>query len=158
MNFREKLGNVLQLLKLSDKAMAKQLTSEDIVAIATRYQKEFQANLREDMEADSAQQQQQMSQDEMNQLQSLLAGVVTPPAVANNGAEKEEKSLNQPEATPEGVIELAKSVVKQNGELQNLVKQMSDQTAADAPSAVVRTPVTMRINGPGTTAKHFVWH
>lgn len=72
MNFREKLGNVLQLLKLSDKATAKQLTSEDIVAIATRYQKEFQANLREDMEADSAQQQQQMSQDEMNQLQSLL--------------------------------------------------------------------------------------
>lgn len=154
MNFREKLGNVLQLLKLSDKATAKQLTSEDIVAIATRYQKEFQANLREDMEADSAQQQQQMSQDEMNQLQSLLAGVVTPPAVANNSAEKEEKSLNQPEATPEGVIELARSVVKQNGELQNLVKQMSDQTAADAPSAVVRTPVTMRINGPGTTEKH----
>ena len=142
MNFREKLGNVLQLLKLSDKATAKQLTSEDIVAIATRYQKEFQANLREDMEADSVQQQQQMSQDEMNQLQSLLAGVVTPPpAVANNAAEKEEKSLNQPEATPEGVIELAKSVVKQNGELQNLVKQMSDQTASDTPSAAVRTPV-----------------
>ena len=130
MNFREKLGNVLQLLKLSDKAKAKQLTSEDIVAIAIRYQKEFQANLREDMEADSVQQQQQMSQDEMNQLQSLLAGAVTPPAIADNAAEKEEKPLNQPEATPEGVIELAKSVVRQNGELQNLVKQMSDQTAA----------------------------
>lgn len=113
MNFREKLGNVLQLLKLSDKAKAKQLTSEDIVAIAIRYQKEFQANLREDMEADSVQQQQQMSQDEMNQLQSLLAGAVTPPAIADNAAEKEEKPLNQPEATPEGVIELAKSVVRQ---------------------------------------------
>ena len=36
MNFREKLGNVLQLLKLSDKAKAKQLTSEDSVAIAIR--------------------------------------------------------------------------------------------------------------------------
>jgi len=93
MNFREKLGNVLQLLKLSDKAKAKQLTSEDIVAIAIRYQKEFQANLREDMEADSVQQQQQMSQDEMNQLQSLLAGAVTPPAIADNAAEKEEKPL-----------------------------------------------------------------
>ena len=31
---------------------------------------------------------------------------------------------------------------------------MSDQTAADTPSASVITPVTMRINGPGTTAKH----
>lgn len=94
----------------------------------------------------------------MNQLQSLLAGVVTPPAVANNAAEKEEKSLNQPEATPEGVIELARSVVKQNGELQNLVRQMSDQTAADTPSAAVITPVTMRINGTRHYCKTFVWH
>ena len=55
MNFREKLRKVLQLLDLSQKAADKQLASEDITAIATRYQKEFQATLREDMDADSRQ-------------------------------------------------------------------------------------------------------
>lgn len=73
MNFREKLRKVLQLLDLSQKAADKQLASEDITAIATRYQKEFQATLREDMDADSRQ---PMSQEEMNQLQALLAGIV----------------------------------------------------------------------------------
>ena len=98
------------------------------------------------------QQQQQMSQDEMNQLQSLLAGAVTPPAIADNAAEKEEKPLNQPEATPEGVIELAKSVVRQNGELQNLVKQMSDQTAADTPSAYPTAGFAVITDVPTATA------
>lgn len=73
MNFKEKLRKVLQLLDLSQKAKDKQLTSEDVASIATRYQKEFQATLREDMDADSKQ---PMSQEEMNQLQSLLAGIV----------------------------------------------------------------------------------
>ena len=50
MNFKEKLRKVLQLLDLSQKAKDKQLTSEDVASIATRYQKEFQATLREDME------------------------------------------------------------------------------------------------------------
>ena len=53
MNFKEKLRKVLQLLDLSQKAKDKQLTSEDVASIATRYQKEFQATLREDMDADS---------------------------------------------------------------------------------------------------------
>ena len=51
MNFKEKLRKVLQLLDLSQKAKDKQLTSEDVASIATRYQKEFQATLREDMDA-----------------------------------------------------------------------------------------------------------
>ena len=148
MNFREKLGKVLQLLKLSDKAKAKELTPEDIAAIATSYQKEFQANLREDMDADSNQ---QMSQEEMNQLQSLLAGIV-PSAVGSD--EPTDNDATQSEATPEGILELARSVARQNGELQTLVRTMAGQTAEDNAAAVVTTITTMRINGPGTTAKH----
>jgi hypothetical protein len=151
MNFREKLRKVLQLLDLSQKAADKQLASEDIVAIATRYQKEFQATLREDMDADSRQ---PMSQEEMNQLQALLAGIVPSTEKTEGTANSEESPVTQSEATPEGILELAKNVAKQNGELQKLVKTMTEQTAEDTAAAVVTTPTTMRINGPGTTAKY----
>ena len=151
MNFREKLRKVLQLLDLSQKAADKQLASEDITAIATRYQKEFQATLREDMDADSRQ---PMSQEEMNQLQALLAGIVPSTEKTEGTANSEESPVTQSEATPEGILELAKNVAKQNGELQKLVKTMTEQTAEDTAAAVVSTPTTMRINGPGTTAKY----
>jgi hypothetical protein len=151
MNFREKLRKVLQLLDLSQKAADKQLASEDITAIATRYQKEFQATLREDMDADSRQ---PMSQEEMNQLQALLAGIVPSTEKTEGSANSEESPVTQSEATPEGILELAKNVAKQNGELQKLVKTMTEQTAEDTAAAVVTTPTTMRINGPGTTAKY----
>lgn len=149
MNFKEKLRKVLQLLDLSQKAKDKQLTSEDVVSIAIRYQKEFQATLREDMDADSKQ---PMSQEEMNQLQSLLAGIV--PAEASESLGNSGNSTVQSEATPEGILELAKNVAKQNDELQKLVKTMADQTAEDNAAAATTTVTTMRINGPGTTAKH----
>ena len=151
MNFREKLRKVLQLLDLSQKAADKQLASEDITAIATRYQKEFQATLREDMDADSRQ---PMSQEEMNQLQALLAGILPSTEKTEGTANSEESPVTQSEATPEGILELAKNVAKQNGELQKLVKTMTEQTAEDTAAAVVTTPTTMRINGPGTTAKY----
>lgn len=151
MNFREKLRKVLQLLDLSQKVADKQLASEDITAIATRYQKEFQATLREDMDADSRQ---PMSQEEMNQLQALLAGIVPSTEKTEGSANSEESPVTQSEATPEGILELAKNVAKQNGELQKLVKTMTEQTAEDTAAAVVTTPTTMRINGPGTTAKY----
>ena len=151
MNFREKLRKVLQLLDLSQKAADKQLASEDITAIATRYQKVFQATLREDMDADSRQ---PMSQEEMNQLQALLAGIVPSTEKTEGTANSEESPVTQSEATPEGILELAKNVAKQNGELQKLVKTMTEQTAEDTAAAVVTTPTTMRINGPGTTAKY----
>lgn len=151
MNFREKLRKVLQLLDLSQKAADKQLASEDITAIATRYQKEFQATLREDMDADSRQ---PMSQEEMNQLQALLAGIVPSTEKTEGTANSEESPVTQSEATPEGILELAKNVAEQNGELQKLVKTMTEQTAEDTAAAVVTTPTTMRINGPGTTAKY----
>ena len=151
MNFREKLRKVLQLLDLSQKAADKQLASEDIAAIATRYQKEFQATLREDMDAESRQ---PMSLEEMNQLQALLAGIVPSTEKTEGTANSEESPVTQSEATPEGILELAKNVAKQNGELQKLVKTMTEQTAEDTAAAVVTTPTTMRINGPGTTAKY----
>ena len=151
MNFREKLRKVLQLLDLSQTAADKQLASEDITESATRYQKEFQATLREDMDADSRQ---PMSQEEMNQLQALLAGIVPSTEKTEGTANSEESPVTQSEATPEGILELAKNVAKQNGELQKLVKTMTEQTAEDAAAAVVTTPTTMRINGPGTTAKY----
>nr|DAT14624.1 MAG TPA: major capsid protein [Caudoviricetes sp.] len=151
MNFREKLRKVLQLLDLSQKAKDNQLASEDIAAIATRYQKEFQATLREDMDADSKQ---PMSQEEMNQLQALLAGIVPSSEKTEGSANSEKSPVTQSEATPEGIIELAKNVAKQNGELQKLVKTMTEQTAEDTAAAIVTTPTTMRINGPGTTAKY----
>lgn len=151
MNFGEKLRKVLQLLDLSQKAKDNQLASEDIAAIATRYQKEFQATLREDMDADSKQ---PMSQEEMNQLQALLAGIVPSSEKTEGSANSEKSPVTQSEATPEGIIELAKNVAKQNGELQKLVKTMTEQTAEDTAAAIVTTPTTMRINGPGTTAKY----
>ena len=138
-------------MDLSQKAADKQLASEDITAIATRYQKEFQATLREDMDADSRQ---PMSQEEMNQLQALLAGIVPSTEKTEGTANSEESPVTQSEATPEGILELAKNVAKQNGELQKLVKTMTEQTAEDTAAAVVTTPTTMRINGPGTTAKY----
>lgn len=146
MNFKEKLRTVLQYLKLSDKAKANQLTSEDLEAIATHYQKEFQANLRDDMDADSKP---SLSQEDMNEMKSLLAGIVAPEEQAAS-----DDDTKKPEATPEDLIALTRSVVKQNGQLQDLVKKMSEQTAEDVATAVTTTAATMRINGPGTTEKY----
>lgn len=151
MNFKEKLRTVLQFLKLSDKAKANQLTSEDLEAIATHYQKEFQANLRDDMDADSKQ---HLSQEEMNEIKSLLAGVVAPEEILENANDSQAPAVKQPEATAEDILSLAKSVVKQNGQLQELVKKMSDQTADDTAVAVSTTATLMRINGPGTTKNY----
>lgn len=151
MDFKEKLRTVLQLLKLSDKAKTSQLTSDDMEAIATRYQKEYQANLRDDMDADS--QIQGMSQEEMNQLQTLLSGIV-PSDEADENADGEGDGTPTNAATPEAILKLAKTVSTHNVQLQELVKKMSDQTAEDRATAVITTPTTMRINGPGTSAKY----
>ncbi len=148
MDLRERLRTVLQFLKLSDKAKNNQLTSEDVEAIVNRYQKEFQANLRDDMDADSKP---RLSQEDMNEMKSLLAGIVAP---KENVDTPEDKSTKQTEATAEDLLSLTRSVVKQNGQLQELVKQMSDQAAEDAATAVVTTATIMRINGPGTTKSH----
>ena len=67
------------------------------------------------MDADSRQ---PMSQEEMNQLQALLAGIVPSTEKTEGTANSEESPVTQSEATPEGILELAKNVAKQNGELQ----------------------------------------
>ena len=105
MDLRERLRTVLQFLKLSDKAKNNQLTSEDVEAIVNRYQKEFQANLRDDMDADSKP---RLSQEDMNEMKSLLAGIVAP---KENVDTPEDKSTKQTEATAEDLLSLTRSVV-----------------------------------------------
>ena len=151
MNFREKLRTVLQILKLEGKEKDSQFTQEEIAAIATQYQKEFQANLRDDMDEESKK---QMSQDEMNQLQGVLSSIVTPEKKYGNATDATDQPANQNEATPKGLIDLATSVAKQNSALQNLVKEMSAKTADDTAVAVDNKNIIMKVNGPGTTPTH----
>lgn len=154
MNFKEKLQTVLQKLKLLDKAKANQLTHEEWGQIVNSYQQEYQVTLQEDLAADQAQQSANtMTQEQMNQLQLTLNGIVNTQTVtedANAGGEGDRgngtgtQANNQP-ATPENLLALA-------GAVQNLVNTMENRAAEDRPAQTV-VATTTTFTGPADRAQ-----
>lgn len=154
MNFKEKLQTVLQKLKLWDKAKANQLTQQEWGQIVNSYQQEYQVTLQEDMAADQAQQlANTMTQEQMNQLQSTLNGIVNTPTATedtNAGGEGGDGNgtgtqVNNQPATPENLLALA-------GAVQNLVNTMENRATEDRPAHTV-TASTTTFTGPADRAK-----
>lgn len=156
MNFREKLQTVLQKLNLLEKAKSGELDNQEWQTIVNSYKLEYQSTLQEDMAADQAVNQPPLSQESINQAQSILQSIVTPLAApvaeasiggedsATNASFTATQQLPAP-ATIEGVVQLAQSV-------QTLVNQMQNQATADIPVATISAS-NLQLNGPGTNAK-----
>lgn len=149
MNVKEKLMSVIHKLGLSDKVKSKALTSEDWNSIVNSYKQEFQANLRDDMDAEeNARQQTQaaIKQEDLELLQSILGPeqTATEDPVATNQEE-------QP-ATIQSVIAKAGFIVDENANLRTQVNTMARTAAPDKPEHIA--VAKLGINGPGTTATY----
>lgn len=154
MNFKDKLQTILQKLKLLDKAKANQLTNEEWGQIVNSYQQEYQVTLQEDMAAYQTQQSANtMTQEQMNQLQTTLNGIVniqTATEDTNVGDQGGEgngtgtQASNQP-ATPQNLLALA-------GAVQNLVNTMENRAAEDRPAQTV-VATTTTFTGPADRAQ-----
>lgn len=150
MNFKEKLETVLQKLKLWDKAKANQLTHEEWGQIVNSYQKEFQATLQDDLASYQAEQQQAatVSQEQINQVQTILGSIINPSQTATSQAEGDtegnedaaSQNSGQQSADGEGLVQLATAV-------QSLVNRMSNHATDDIPSHTV-TASTISFTGP----------
>ncbi len=144
MNFKEKLQTVLQKLKLGDKAKANQLTKEEWGQIVNSYQLEYQVTLKEDMEAYQEQQSATtMTQEQMDQLQITLNGIVNTSSAAEDATTEESQEtttvvenqvITEP-ATAENLLSLA-------GAVQNLVNTMENRASEDRPIQTVRANTT----------------
>ena len=149
MNVKEKLQSVLQKLNLLDKAKANSLTTEDWKTIVDSYQKEYQITLQEDMAAYQLTQQNPLDQEAMNQAQTILNSIITPPVAqgADTGEGGEEnKPKNAAPASPESVAQAAQVV-------KAIFEEFKNQATADIP-VTVATASNLQFNGPGNTATH----
>lgn len=154
MNFKEKLQTILQKLKLWDKAKANQLTQEEWGQIVNSYQQEYQSILQDDLAADQAAQQHAttFSQEQMDQVQSILGGIINPSQTStedlggeNNGTQPVQTNAQQP-ANGEGLVQLATAV-------QGLVNSMSNRVADDIPSHTVLAS-TITYTGPADRTQY----
>lgn len=152
MNFRERLQTVLQKLNLWDKAKAdaNQLTHEEWGQIVNSYQKEYQSTLQDDMAADPPAQQDSatMTQEQIDQIQSILGGIVSAssPAANDEGSAPAAQQATEQPADGAALVQLASSV-------QALVTRMSNQAAEDRP---VQTTVgaAVMFTGPADRSQY----
>lgn len=140
MNFKEKLQTVLQKLKLFDKAKANQLTTEDWRQIVDSYQKEYQSTLQDDMAADQAVQSAPITQDQMNQVQSILGSIINPEQTSTEEVNTENGNTAMPIANGTDMVQLAQAV-------QNLVNSMENRASDDRPIQTV-VATTAAFTGP----------
>lgn len=149
MNVKEKLMSVIQKLGFSDKVKNKALTSEDWNSIVNSYKQEFQANLRDDMDAEEAARQQAqaaMNQEDIDLLQSILGTEQTTEGTDGTATQEQQPATFQNLATQ------ARFIVDENANLRTQVQTMTQTAAPDKPehTAVAK----LGINGTGTTATH----
>jgi hypothetical protein len=163
MNFRKKLMTVLTKLGLADKAKTNALTNDDWQRIAISYRLDYRSSLRDDMNADGDEANDDanaanaananaanaagtpgdpaLSQEELNSVQAILTQALNPaagePAVPGDPAAR---------ATAQSLTALARNV-------SELVNRLSSAAAPDLP---VHTAIAglLTPGGPGTTATH----
>ena len=168
MNFKEKLMTVLQKLGLVDKAKSNTLTNADWQSIVNSYRQEYNANLRDDMDASEGEgdgtgedngsggegnaPENTFTQEDLNAVQSFLARALNQ-AGGNNGndgnasGQDGNQSGNREPATAQSIMRMAQSV-------ESLVARMSAATAPDIPSHVANASGIVALCGPGTTKTH----
>lgn len=149
MNVKEKLMSVIQKLGFSDKVKNKALTSEDWNSIVNSYKQEFQANLRDDMDAEEAARQQAqaaMNQEDIDLLQSILGTEQTTEGTDGTATQEQQPATFQNLATQ------ARFIVDENANLRTQVHTMTQTAAPDKPEHI--TVARLGVNGTGTTATH----
>lgn len=150
MNVKEKVQTVLQKLKLLDKAKSNSLTNEDWKAFVNSYQQEYKVTLQDDIAAEQDAQQPPLDQKSLDQVQTILAGIITPPASSEITADPADQKIAETKvssapATPEGLVKLTQSV-------SDLVNEMKSHAAADIP-VLTATGSTVGFIGPSDTSK-----
>lgn len=127
MNFREKLQTVLEKLGLMSKAKQNALTDEEWKQIVDSYKQEYKTTIQDDLAAEQGAQASQeeavLTQEQLNQLQTVLQGIVAP----TQGASAEGVQTQPQNASAESVMELANQV-------GNLVRALGDHAAPDLPA------------------------
>ena len=149
MNIKERIQTVLQTLKLLDKAKANQLTDEEWKQIVDSYQKEYQSTLQDDLAADMAAHaatNTPITQEQMDQVQGILDGIVNAGQNATQGGEeKPVVQTTQTPATGTDIVQLAQAV-------QGLVNTMQNSATEDRPIQTV-TATTASFTGPADRTK-----
>lgn len=150
MNVKEKVQTVLQKLKLLDKAKSNSLTNEDWKAFVNSYQQEYKVTLQDDIAAEQDAQQPPLDQKSLDQVQTILAGIITPPASSEITADPADQKIAETKvssapATPEGLVKLTQSV-------SDLVNEIKSHAAADIP-VLTATGSTVGFIGPSDTSK-----
>lgn len=149
MNIKERIQTVLQTLKLLDKAKANQLTDEEWKQIVDSYQKEYQSTLQDDLAADMASHaatNTPITQEQMDQVQGILDGIVNSGQNATQGGEeKPVVQTTQTPATGTDIVQLAQAV-------QGLVNTMQNSATEDRPIQTV-TATTASFTGPADRTK-----
>lgn len=150
MNVKEKVQTVLQKLKLLDKAKSNSLTNEDWKDFVNSYQQEYKVTLQDDIAAEQDAQQPPLDQKSLDQVQTILAGIITPPASSEITADPADQKIAETKvssapATPEGLVKLTQSV-------SDLVNEMKSHAAADIP-VLTATGSTVGFIGPSDTSK-----
>ena len=133
MNFREKLQTVLEKLGLMSKAKQNALTDEEWKQIVDSYKQEYKTTIQDDLAAEQGAQASQeeavLTQEQLNQLQTVLQGIVAP----TQGASAEGVQTQPQNASAESVMELANQV-------GNLVRALGDHAAPDLPAQMPTAP------------------
>lgn len=131
MNWKEKLKMVAEKLGLTAKLEAKTISPEELQQILEAYEKDYQATLRDDIEAARNEEQQQAAKAEQQQLlNSIYAAVVTATGAQPAGA----AAAQEGNATQQGIIKAIESL---GSKLQMLAKQPDDDLAAKEGAAVI---------------------
>ncbi len=163
MNFKEKLMTVLQKLGLTQKAKNNALTNADWQSIVNSYRQEYNANLRDEMDASEDDgdgddegagnpppAENALTQEELNNVQTILTQALIQAEGNDNGdgnSNQSNPSGNQGQATAESLSRLAQNV-------GNLVTRLSNAAAPDIPAQTLRTSGVIALVGSGTTKTH----
>lgn len=166
MNFREKLQSVLQKLGLTAQAKANALTSEQWNSIVDAYKKEYQTNLKDDMDAENppeATTETAAITDEDAAAALQILNAIVDPSVEQPTNVSTEAPVTAPVATTENqptqqpVATAAPSAgpfTAMAKRVATLFNQMAATTTQDKPLAVITSQPNLCFQGPGTTAKH----
>lgn len=144
MNFRERLQTVLEKLGLTAKAKQNALTDEEWKQIVDSYKREYQTTIQKDLAAEQGAQEGQdepvLTQEQLNQLQTVLQGIVAPAQSASD-----EGTQAQPQnASADSVMALANQV-------GNLVRALGEHAAPDQPAQTLTASIVSYVGNADRT-------
>lgn len=153
--FRQRVVQILDTLGLTQKARDNNVTQSDWEKIRTSYKEHFGVSMDDDAEASDSEGEQEpsndsteqnaMTQEQLDQMQSILSQCLTDDAPQAEGGVQSQSQTQAP-ATAESNLQLAQSVTA-------LVRALENQAVPDEPAHQLSSG-PLNVAGPGTTTTH----